>query len=260
MTGEAGQVLPQRLVGYLRTVARLAQRIREWPPVTYKELRATGTIQQLQELADVRTIDGFNGQLVRAKYLQWLFERLGCTSFLETGTYLGATSLLASEILHTRVLTVELGRAYWLARLRAALCAVRSVRFERGDSRTALARWMRVGAIGARPMVYLDAHWYADHPLRDELSIVLARGSAVVVIDDFRVPGDDGYGYDQDSTFTLDLNAIEDFLPAERTSILFPSVPSDMETGLRRGTCVVLVDLNLPESTDFAATLFTRAR
>ncbi len=45
--------------------------------------------------------------------------------------------------------------------------------------------------------IYLDAHWEDDLPLAEELRIIAgAWRSAVVMIDDFQVSDDDGYGFD----------------------------------------------------------------
>ena len=46
-------------------------------------------------------------------------------------------------------------------------------------------------------LFYLDAHWHEYLPLRDELEIALGQfANAVVLIDDFQVPDDPGYGFD----------------------------------------------------------------
>jgi hypothetical protein len=61
------------------------------------------------------------------------------------------------------------------------------------------------------------------------------------VIDDFEVPGDPGYGFDDYGPGRCLTAAI---LPEEvmaGRSALYPSVPSAEETGARRG-CVVIVD------------------
>jgi hypothetical protein len=44
---------------------------------------------------------------------------------------------------------------------------------------------------------HLDAHWEGDLPLQEEIEIILGRfPNFLIMIDDFRVPGDSGYGFD----------------------------------------------------------------
>jgi hypothetical protein len=41
---------------------------------------------------------------------------------------------------------------------------------------------------------YLDAHWNEDLPLAEEIDLIFSRSPcAVVMIDDFEVPGDPGF-------------------------------------------------------------------
>lgn len=48
-----------------------------------------------------------------------------------------------------------------------------------------------------RLFAYLDAHWGEDLPLAEKLEIVFSWDSdAIVMIDDFQVPDDPGYAYD----------------------------------------------------------------
>jgi hypothetical protein len=70
------------------------------------------------------------------------------------------------------------------------------------DSRAGLRRLFAgpLRALSSRTLFfYLDAHGYVsdDLPLAEEIDIVFSRcPSAVVMIDDFEVPSDAGYGYD----------------------------------------------------------------
>ena len=87
---------------------------------------------------------------------------------------------------------------------------------------------------------YLDAHWEEDLPLAQELEIIASNWShAVVMIDDFRVPGDEGYGYDD---YGPGKALTADYLPFGALtdwSILYPLAASEEETGARRGCCVL---------------------
>ena len=89
--------------------------------------------------------------------------------------------------------------------------------------------------------VDLDAHWYNDIPLIEEIEIIFENwGNAVVMIDDFQVPYDEGYGYDKygnGKSFNLEfLDSVEHLNLAK----FFPSISSKFESKYKRG-CVVLV-------------------
>jgi hypothetical protein len=84
---------------------------------------------------------------------------------------------------------------------------------------------------------YLDAHGNSDLPLRDELLIVTRTWrNAVVMIDDFQVPGDPGYQFDDYGPGkALTLSYLPE-MPGWR--IYFPAARSTEEWGSRG--CVVL--------------------
>ena len=116
---------------------------------------------------------------------------------VETGTFLGTTT----EYLATTQLPIYSvkhdRRTYGFAKTR--LWCRRNVHLKRGDSREALLAWLD-GPVhnhsGGPVLIYLDAHWESDVPLSEELVVIFDHRYAIVMIDDFRVPFDNGYGYD----------------------------------------------------------------
>jgi hypothetical protein len=94
-------------------------------------------------------------------------------------------------------------------------------------------------------LFYLDAHWKEDLPLGEEVAIILEKfRNFLILIDDFQVPDDPGYRFDDygpGKTLTL-----KDFSfdREERVDIYFPACPSENETGLRRG-CILLANTSL---------------
>jgi hypothetical protein len=78
---------------------------------------------------------------------------------------------------------------------------------------------------------YLDAHWYDHLPLLDEMTLILERMSnSVIMVDDFQVPDDPGYCYDDyGEGQVLDLRYL---LPLAHYdfAIFFPDVPSYLES------------------------------
>src|SRR5262249_42296175 len=117
---------------------------------------------------------------------------------VETGTYLGITTELMSETglpvftieSHPRNYGFACARFWWR----------QNVRVLYGDSRARLGRLFDETLhplYGLTLFFYLDAHWNDDLPLAEELDIVFRRcPKAVVMIDDFQVPSDAGYGFD----------------------------------------------------------------
>jgi hypothetical protein len=99
----------------------------------------------------------------------------------------------------------------------------------------------RTPDLGDSVFFYLDAHGGSeDLPLAEELQIIARLwANPVIMIDDFEVPGDPAYGYDEHGAGKR-LNA--SYLPEElmRNFCLFwPSLRGEEETGGRRG-CVVI--------------------
>jgi hypothetical protein len=184
----------------------------------------------------------FNGQRSRQDLFYSLVEKFTPVAIVETGTYLGTTTeFLAATGLP--IFSVESDpRRYGFAKIR--LWRRRNVHLMRGDSRATLQMWFDGPLRWTRNQtlfVYLDAHWNDDLPLAEELEIVFgACPSAIVMIDDFQVPFDDGYGYDAYGAHkSLTTELIEPSVAVHSLQVFYPSTPSVQETGLRRG-CVVI--------------------
>ena len=88
---------------------------------------------------------------------------------------------------------------------------------------------------------YLDAHWYNFLPLKQEIQIIADRWEqSVIMIDDFKVEGDAGYGYDDyGSVGTLTLGYIRALTTHLKLSCYFPVFPSYEETGFKRGYIIL---------------------
>jgi len=135
-------------------------------------------------------------------------------NFVETGTFEGETSL-AMSLVFPRVFTcdiVDYGR-------RPEFYLRENIVYETAPSREFLAR--HLGAIRARSLFYLDAHWEKDWPLRDELSTVFRECERpVVILDDF----DAGSGLECEECGgeRLDFSYIRDLLPADYRFFLNP--------------------------------------
>jgi hypothetical protein len=223
-------------------------------PLAAQTILDARTLEDLRRLTVGKIGLGFNDQILRIAYLCWLFRAAECSVFMETGTYKGVTALAAHRLFETDVLTVEARlSAYASSRVIAWIARVRGIHFERGDSARALSRWLSGLPVDSRPMIYLDAHWFKENPLRRELAATVARGNCVVVIDDCRVERDPDFGFDSQDfgegspwTFAIEIRSFADLLPPERVLALQPSYPAASETGRVRGSTILLVDVALP--------------
>lgn len=195
-----------------------------------------GMIQQTIGMIDyIRSPDRgagwgpFNGQTARQALFVDIISKTRPHAIVETGTFLGATTGLMS-LTGLPVFTIELHpRNYGFARAR--FWRRRNVRLLRGDSRTGLLSLFD-GALhplsGSTVFFYLDAHWNDDLPLAEEIDVVFSRcPSAVVMIDDFEVPSDAGYGFDNYGPGkALVSSYIRPAISAHQLRAFYPSTPS----------------------------------
>jgi hypothetical protein len=188
-----------------------------------------------------KTLTGpFNDQQHRAKMFLELRETFGFRTIVETGTFRGATTALFAGLPDTNVYSVELSPfsfGYcWTRFLRNANVAIFL-----GDSPDTLRKLSR-RKLPTPIFFYLDAHWFENLPIALELDIIFGAWSdAIVMIDDFKVEGDDGYAFDDYGdqkrlVFEQILSATDKFAP----SYYFPSVAAEEESGARRGSIVIL--------------------
>jgi predicted O-methyltransferase YrrM len=203
----------------------------------------------------------FNGQEHRQGMFDQLVERVGFSAIVETGTFRGSTTEFMANITRVPVFSCELSeRFFYFARRRLASC--NNVQLFCKDSRSFLREIVAGDLLGGGPaFFYLDAHWGQDLPLWEEVNIILGRlADAVVMIDDFRVPGDSGFGYDDYGPGKrLTILELRTNIAYE-TDIFFPRHPCGAETGAKRGVVIlarghisnrIARDVSLLERTDW---------
>jgi hypothetical protein len=180
-----------------------------------------------------------NGQTSRLETTRQIIHSLEITRIVETGTYRGTTTEWFSQFgvpvetveLHPRF--AEFSRRRLANRSNVALAIDSSVPFLKkrvSDKSKALGR----------QLFYLDSHWENHLPLKEELQLIFENyGEAVVLIDDFKVEDDPGYGFDSyspEKTISLDY-VMATGLRGLRC--FYPATPSAEETGARRGWAVI---------------------
>lgn len=178
-----------------------------------------------------------NGQERRREVVRELARAVEFDLVIETGTYRGTSTEFFRDVFGVPVETVE-GSPRFHAYSSRRLAFDSQVRVTLGDSRPFL-RQLASTQSDRTVFIYLDAHWEEDLPLREELEIILSGWRrAVVMIDDFKVPDDPGYRYDDYGSG----KALEaEYLPAlPGWALLYPAAQSTEETGAKRGSCVLM--------------------
>jgi len=184
-----------------------------------------------------------NGQRVRQETVLELLRALPFRAVVETGTFRGSTTEFFATYASVPVYSVELSpRYFYYSKLR--LRENKRVHLVLADSRDFLRKLARDPYFPKQLVFfYLDAHWYDEPPLRKEVELIFSNfRESVAMIDDFKVPGDPGYAFDD---YGPGKRLCLDYLPPLSSlglTAFFPTTPSHEETGLRRGF-VVLADV-----------------
>ena len=182
----------------------------------------------------------FNGQAFRQRMFAELATRVDFVAIVETGTLHGTTTAHFRRTTALPIHSFEADpRAYGFAA--EHLRGLPNLHLHLGDSRTGLRHLATARVLPpGRVFFYLDAHWLEELPLAEELALAFRYWpDAVVMIDDFAVPDDPGYGFDDygpGSALTLDYLIDHDVLTA---GVWFPRRAASAETGAQRG-CVLL--------------------
>jgi len=183
-----------------------------------------------------------NGQVGRQAIFLDVIDRVAPVAVIETGTFRGITTEWLARNFSGPILTCEKEKFYFL-QAHARLSAFPNVDLRLEDSRSFLRQALVSYPKDCRTFIYLDSHWERDLPLREELRIIFScQPNAVVAIDDFRVPCDIGYGWDDYGPGqSLDIDYVKDVIP-HGSRLFFPQLRSADETGAVRGCCIVAVD------------------
>ncbi|WP_036051625.1 hypothetical protein [Bradyrhizobium sp. Tv2a-2] len=184
-----------------------------------------------------------NGQVGRQAIFVDVVGRIRPVSILETGTFRGITTQWFAEHFNGPIHTCEKERMFALEAA-ARLSRFRNIDLHVADSRQFLENALNQHSEHDPLFIYLDAHWEEDIPLREELRLIFANHpKSIVAIDDFQVPTDFGYGWDNYGPGkSLDLDYLKGVIP-DTAQIFFPTLPSSDETGAVRGLCILATEL-----------------
>ncbi len=186
----------------------------------------------------------FNGQEQRCRLFLDLVERVKPAAIVETGTYRATTTQFIAEHFQGPIFSCEIVPRQFL-QSQAKMRAYSNVSIAEADSRSFLRDFLSKKTDDQPVFFYLDAHWQEDLPLREEIELILGHGKpSVIMVDDFQVPFDPGYRYDDygpGKVLSLEIIAFLRDLPV---GIAFPKLSAEEETGAKRG-CVVLSTADL---------------
>lgn len=161
-------------------------------------------------------------------FLQKSFKLLGneidASSIIETGTFLGAsTSLIAEMFPDKPIYTGEISSKNYQRALKK-LARYKNVEVFNDNSPDFLKILFDKKMVGNMPLFFLDAHWLNNWPLEDEIKIISEKAdSAVIFIDDFKVPDNPEFKFDfyADKICSLEL-IIPKFNRKNKYNVLFP--------------------------------------
>lgn len=182
----------------------------------------------------------FNGQTARRDLIKHIIQAWNPEAIVETGTFRGITTEWFAENTSRPIFTCEKNKRFFF-QSEQRFSQFSNIHLSLQDSRDFLRQIAKTDISQKRVLFYLDAHWNTDLPLREEVFIIFNHfKSPCVIIDDFKVPFDAGYSYDDyGSGKVLSLEILEGLLSPD-TQIAFPSTPSESDTGARRGTVILI--------------------
>ena len=183
----------------------------------------------------------FNGQVKRFKFVSTCLSEVQFTDVVETGTFLGNTTIALASLSDAKVHSIEINPQLF----RAAKKRIDThhkhlgIQLYRGSSDDVLVRLLKELNPDEHVLfLYLDAHWGANLPLFSEIDALNKWGGKfVAVVDDFQIVDDPGYGFDQYGDQIIGKNIIP---LTDETKLYRLSAPSSTETGAQRGTGIVI--------------------
>ncbi len=181
-----------------------------------------------------------NGQKFRKKIITEILSKINFISIVETGTEYGFTTKYFSQFCK-KIISIEKSKPIYLI-AKKNLINDSNIKLVLNDSKN-LDKILGNENIDLKndnnTFFYLDAHSDDDYPLHDEIKYIIENyKNFILIIDDFQIPGDDGYGYDSYRGKKLNINFIKNLL-SEKEYVFFPKVKSNDETGRTRGYIII---------------------
>lgn len=180
----------------------------------------------------------FNNQKTRTKAIKLILDNFKPEIIYETGTLLGNTTEFFSRF-PSKVISIEISEFYSLIS-EIRFLDKENVEILLGDSGDILKE---IEPNEKKVFFYLDAHSPESLPLLDEIENCLKFKNSIILIDDFEVPGNLGFGFDTYDGYKLSL---ENYKILQDYDLYFPNYDSNKDVG-SRGYVVVDTSKNLKD-------------
>ena len=182
----------------------------------------------------------FNGQQCRKRIFGELVAVFDFDYIVETGTFRRVTTEYFATMYDRAIHTIE-SEARNFGYAKARLWRRRNVEQYFGDGEEILQSLFESKTLCGSGFYYLDSHWGDNLPLSGEVSVRSKHDpDAVILIDDFQVPEDNGYKYDDyGGGKVLNLDYLMPIINAASLLVFFPSFTSEEETGAKRGSVLL---------------------
>jgi len=190
----------------------------------------------------------FNGQVKRMLQIASIAEAYKATHLIETGTFLGSSTVYLSGMVTQKTYTIEVDKTTAAkARKRFELNnSGLDIELIVGDSAIEIAKVLkRIPNSNNKILAYLDAHWLEAIPTKNELlALQNWGGDWIAIIDDFKVEDDLGYGFDSYGETEIGVEIVPQI---KGLQVWVPKVSSNLETGAKRGTGYIFTEDSFKE-------------
>jgi predicted O-methyltransferase YrrM len=182
-----------------------------------------------------------NGQRNRLRTSFLLSEIFNPDFAIESGCFLGTTTQYLASIASIKTYAIEINVDFAATASKRLKPDVDSGRIEviQGNSAVQMPRILStLNPTQSKVFAYLDAHWLEHIPLSEEIQSLLDwGGDFIAVVDDFYIPDDSGFGFDQYKNHRVDISHVP---KSSEISVWVPAEHSSTESGARRGTAYVV--------------------
>tara|TARA_B100001248_G_C27359774_1_gene445801 strand:- start:681 stop:1463 length:783 start_codon:yes stop_codon:yes gene_type:complete len=167
----------------------------------------------------------FNNQNTRTDIITNFLKEYKPDEIFETGTLLGNTTEFFGKF-DAKVTSVEISELYFLIS-KIRFIDKKNIKIIKGNSSDVL---LNIIPNNKRIFFYLDAHSQSSLPLKKEIHHCLKFENSVILIDDFKVPKNDSFGYDTYNNLDLSLENYNEIIDKD---LYFPNYKTDKDVGNR---------------------------
>lgn len=167
-----------------------------------------------------------HGDLMLQKKVIEVINKFKPTSIIETGTYVGNSTLFFINNFDSCVYTCEIQEDYYLKAKKKL--ENYNVEVYNIDSIGFLKMLIKRNVLGDKPFFFLDAHWGDKWDLDKEVRLITDNfKNCVILIDDFKVPND-RFNFDTYGIKECSMELIKPFLNKDRKyTFYYPNYDSD---------------------------------